>query len=436
MQCLRCPDRLVLVATPRIATRSAPSGAGRPIQILQQIYRRRDASISHSRSSFASFLRRAGLRMTGLWWKSRVGANVHVRFPAFPFESGEKFTVTLTVSPTASRRWLLGEPDFRRLWLVGLVVFSVRWLEMLAVAVFAYQRTGSPFIVALLTMLRMLPMALFGAVVGAIAERLERRSALIVVVVSMLLSSLVLALLAWSDTLEVWHVALASLVNGIAWTTDNPVRRTMIGEVVGPDRMSAAMSLDVGANNASRMLGPTLGGVLLATIGIGGAFAVSVACYVAAVVAAMRIVHRNPVRPLGAGSILERMVEGFMLVRRDRRLIGTLVITVIYNTFGWPFTSMIPVIGQDNLGLGAVGIGILASMDGVGAFCGAVLIAFFAKPRIFAHLYVGGVFVYLLMLPVFALAPGSLLAGTVLLITGLANAGFSIMQATLVFLSA
>src|SRR5207302_601943 len=84
-------------------------------------------------------------------------------------------------------------------------------------------------------------------------------------------------------------------------------------------------------------------------------------------------------------------LEGFMLVRRDRRLIGTLVVTVIYNTFGWPFTSMIPVIGQDNLGLGAAGIGILASMDGVGAFCGAVAIALLAKPRIFARLYIYGV---------------------------------------------
>ena len=110
-------------------------------------------------------------------------------------------------------------------------------------------------------------------IVGAMAERLERRTALIIVVISMLLTSLVLALLAWSDSLEVWHVALASFVNGIAWTTDNPVRRTMIGEVVGPDRMSAAMSLDVGANNASRMLGPTLGGVLLATVGIRECFA-------------------------------------------------------------------------------------------------------------------------------------------------------------------
>jgi len=242
--------------------------------------------------------------------------------------------VTVAAFQAAPRAWLFGEPDFRRLWLVGVVVFAVRWLEMLAVAVFAYRQTGSPFIVAMLTMLRMLPMALFGAVVGAVADRLERRAVLILVVISMLLSSAVLALLAWTGELAVWHVALASFINGFAWTTDNPVRRTMIGEVVGPDRMSAAMAIDVGANNASRMLGPILGGVLLATVGIGGAFAVSVACYLVAVLAAIRVRHRNPIRPSTAVDILERTIEEIMLIQRDRRLVGTLIITVIYNTFG------------------------------------------------------------------------------------------------------
>ncbi len=75
-------------------------------------------------------------------------------------------------------------------------------------------------------------------------------------------------------------------------------------------------------------------------------------------------------------------------------------------------------------------------MDGVGAFCGAIVIALYAKPRHFARLFVGGVAIYLAMLPVFALASYPLLAGSVLLLTGLANAGFSIMQATLVYLSA
>ena len=344
--------------------------------------------------------------------------------------------MTVTALRAAPQRWLAAEPDFRRLWFIGLVVFSVRWLEMLAVAVFAYQHTGSPFVVALLTMLRMLPMALFGAPIGAAAERIQKRTALVLVTLSMLLCSIALAVLAWSGTLEVWHLALASFISGLAWTTDNPVRRTMIGEVVGPERMSAAMSLDVGANNASRMLGPTVGGILLATLGIGGAFVVSVAGYLVAVTVALRVRHRNTAAPLGGVSVLERMIEGLMLVWSDRRLTGIMVITVIYNTFGWPFTTMIPVIGQDDLDLGPAGIGLLASMDGVGAFCGAVVIALFAKPRHFARLFIGGTAIYLAMLPVFALTSHAVLAGSVLLLTGLANAGFSIMQATLVYLSA
>src|SRR5262249_34847369 len=160
------------------------------------------------------------------------------------------------------------QPDFWRLWLVGVMIYSVRWLDMLAVAVFAYQRTRSPFVVAGLTILRMLPMARFGAVIGAAAERLERRTALIFVIFSMLPTSLTLALLAGSGALAVSHLAVASLLNGIGWTSDNPVRRTMIGEVVGTERVSAAVAIDVGANNASQIVGPALGGALLANFGI------------------------------------------------------------------------------------------------------------------------------------------------------------------------
>src|SRR5438874_784376 len=156
-----------------------------------------------------------------------------------------------------SRRWgLLASADFRRLWVIGIVAFAVRWLEMLVVGVFVYQHTGSAFDVALMTMLRMLPMALFGAVIGAWVERIERRIALIAVVLIMLATSVWLAVLAYLGWLAVWHLALASFVNGIAWAADNPVRRVMLCEVVGPAHMSAAMSIDVGANNAIRMLGP------------------------------------------------------------------------------------------------------------------------------------------------------------------------------------
>jgi MFS family permease len=340
------------------------------------------------------------------------------------------------VASGAGRQWLFAVPDFRRLWLVGLVVFAVRWLEMLAVGVFVYQRTGSPFLVALVTLLRMVPMALLGVVLGTLAERVQRRISLLIVIVMMLATSAVLALLAHGGVLAVWHLGVASFINGVAWAADNPVRRVMIGEVVGPARTGRAMSVDVGANNASRMLGPTVGGLLLAHIGIDGAFMVSVVCYGLAFAAALRLDYRNsqPLSPGGAA--LARMAEGLMLVRRDRRLVGTLVITVIYNVFGWPFTSMIPVLGQDSLHLSAQGIGILASMDGVGAVIGAVLVAVFARPSFYARVYVGGVIVYLGLIILLALIPAALPAGVVLVAIGLSSACFSIMQATLIYLAA
>ncbi|HET6196045.1 MAG TPA: MFS transporter, partial [Acetobacteraceae bacterium] len=292
------------------------------------------------------------------------------------------------------------------------------------------------FDVALMTLLRSLPMTLFGAVIGTLAERIERRKALIAVVLVMLATSVCLALLAYTGTLAVWHLAVASFCNGAAWAADNPVRRVMIGDVVGHERMGRAMSVDVGANNASRMLGPIGGGLLLAETGISGAFTVSVLCYAVALAAAIRVGYRNTPITAASGGVLTRIIEGLVLVRNDPKLIGILTVTVIYNVFGWPFTSMIPVIGQDNLHLGASGIGILASMDGVGAFCGSIALALWAKPANYARLYIGGVVLYLVLLIVFALVPNLPFAGTALLATGICNSAFSVMQATLIYLAA
>ena len=331
---------------------------------------------------------------------------------------------------------LLANRDFWRLWYAGLIVFVVRWLETLAMAVFTYQVTHSPFVVAMMTMLRLLPMGLFGAVLGAMAERIERRTAQIGVIALMGCTSGTLALLAYSGHLAVWHLAVASFINGVGWATDNPVRRVMIGEVVGSQHMGVAMSIDVGTNNASRMVGPTLGGILFATVGLHGAFVLSVLLYATSLLAVLGLNYRNAQVPHDGGSVLARMREGLSLVRQDRRLVGTLVITIVYNVFGWPFTSMVPVIAQDRLHLTQEWIGILASMDGVGAFIGATVIALCVGQRFYARTYLCGVTTYLVLLTVFALTSDPIAAAAALVLTGVGGAAFSIMQATLVYLAA
>ena len=332
-------------------------------------------------------------------------------------------------------RRIIEAPDFWRLWYVGLIVATVRWLETIVVGIVVYQRTESAFLVSMMTMLRLLPMGLFGVFLGALAERFDRGRTLFMVVLLMSVTSAVLAVLDRIGQLEIWHLAVASFINGCGWSTDNPVRRVMMGEVVGREKVGTAMSLDVGASNATRMIGPALGGFLLAGTGIQGAFILSILMYCTALWAIMTIRSRIP-RAAGSGAVLARIGEGLSLVRGDKRLIGVLVVTVIYNLFAWPFTSMIPVIGRDRLHLGPEGVGLLATMDGIGAFAGAMLLALWLTPRWYGRAYIGGVICYLITVVMFALVQSPALAAAALLLTGLGGAGFGTMQATLVYLAA
>jgi MFS family permease len=325
--------------------------------------------------------------------------------------------------------------DFWRLWFVGTVTTTVRWLETVAVGIVVYQQTDSPFVVAVITMLRLLPMGLFGAFLGAFAERFDRRFTLAALLGLMALTSAVLSALAWTGPLDIWLLALGAFINGCGWATDNPLRRMIMGEAVGRDRMATAMALDVGAANASRMIGPTAGGLLLAGIGIEGAFLLNAILYLTAIAATLAVRSRLPPSP-GAGAILGRTWEAIVLVFKDQRLAATMLVTVIYNVFAWPFTSMIPVLARDRLQLGPEGVGILTSFDGIGAFVGALALAMWLTPGWHARGYVGGVAVYLLGVIGFALAPDPILAGAALVLTGLSGAAFATLQATIVYLGA
>ena len=319
---------------------------------------------------------------------------------------------------------------------MGLALCIVRWLEMLALALFAYQLTGSAFVVAMLTMLRMLPMGLFGAVIGAAAERFDRRRALVLVVAAQMAVTLVLAILASLGVIAVWHLAVASFVNGIGWAADHPVRRMMIGDAVGAERIGPALSVDAATNNGTRVLGPMLSGLLLAEYGITSVFWFSLALYAPALVAALRIGMRRQTAALRPASFITSIREGFAWLHRDRRLSGVFVVTVIFNVFGWPSTSMVPVIGTDYLSLGPKGVGLLASCDGVGGLLGALLIAAVARAAWYGGIFVSAVFLYLVMVLFFATAPGIPVAAVSLFLGGLFGAGFAVMQSTLVYRAA
>jgi predicted MFS family arabinose efflux permease len=123
-------------------------------------------------------------------------------------------------------------------------------------------------------------------------------------------------------------------------------------------------------------------------------------------------------------------------VRETPRLVAVLYVTVVFNLACWPLVSMVPVIAQEQLQLGTRATGLLASMEGVGALLASLLLMSLARRLAYGHVYVGGTLLFMLATPVFALATHPLLAAAALMLVGAGQAGFAVMQSTLVFVTA
>jgi MFS family permease len=217
-------------------------------------------------------------------------------------------------------------------------------------------------------MLRLLPLSLFGLAIGALASHMSRRSLLIVTHAGLFATSLLLLIVSALGAIEVWHLAVASFINGIVWAGDMPLRRALMGDLAGHGRMVQAMSLDAVVSNACRLIGPMLGGLLLAQGGLQAVLLCATLLYLP-VLAALRGLADPPPAQTAATkpSVRDMLLGGLHTARASRPLQSTLWITVLFNLFGWPVLSMIPVIGRDQLHLDPQGVGLLASVDGIGA---------------------------------------------------------------------
>ena len=328
---------------------------------------------------------------------------------------------------------LLRVSDFRKIWLAGGLYGTVRWLDMLAVGVFTYEVTNSPLIVAFMVFLRLLPLILMGTVIGALAERFNRRRMLLGGLIVLSVVCAVLGLLALSGRITLWHVGVGALVNGTLFSADFSIRRMLLGEVAGLSRLGAAMGLDSATNNATRMAGPLIGGLVYQAIGLEGTYLVGFLLTGLAALLIARLTGDTSTPAVRGSSLLQDIVEGLRYIRTNRVVTSVLVITVLMNLFAFPYLGMIPVIGKDVLNLSPSLIGVLAAADGCGAFFGALIVAVFAPSTAFRRIFFVGSTVVLLAVLVFSLSPMFGLSVSVLLIGGLGLAGFGTMQTTLIF---
>ncbi len=316
----------------------------------------------------------------------------------------------------------------------------MRWLEMLAIGVFTFEVTQSALMVALVTMARTVPMLLFSAFTGAIADGFDRRLMLLGGLGVLALTSAVLAGLAIAGRIELWHVALGTFIAGIYGTLEHPVRRSLLGIIAGAKAgatgAGVALTLDSGTNHCMRLVGPVLGGLVLTRFGLPGVYVFGAVLFSLGFFLVLKAQYQSPHYAAAVPRILGQIVEGLRYIRTNPKIMGTLFITMAINIFGFPYVAMVPVIGDQILGQGAVATGMLLSADAAGALAGALLIANFARPHHFSAIYFYCSIVFLGGVLAFSLSQFYALSLVFLFLSGLGVAGFAAMQSTIVFTAA
>lgn len=332
----------------------------------------------------------------------------------------------------ASPFTLLRDPGYVRVWAIGLLGNSMRWLEMLAIGIFVFEVTGSALLVAVMTIARQLPLALLGTFIGPFAERANRKYLLIAGFSLMTASTGTMGVLAALGVIEIWHIVIGVFINGSCWALDYPVRRTLVGEFAGAERLGAGISLDAATNNITRMVGPFSGGVVYGLVGLEGAFLVSGTALFMCVIIAVSLVLDHSKAKTAAVPYLKMLKQGLSIVRNSRELIGVYCVTIILNVFGFPYASMVPVLGRAVYQVEPALIGLLSAAEGAGAFAGALVVAYVARPSWFKRLYLYGAVALVCGVFLLSFVAQYWMAFSILLVSGLGMAGFGAMQATLV----
>lgn len=341
-----------------------------------------------------------------------------------PIVRGEGLTGILTSAPA------------RRIWLAGVAVGVVRWLELLAFALWGLALTGSALLVATLALARLLPLFLFAVPLSGLLEGRDRRRVMLVAVASMLATSALLFTLALADRLGFAVLLSAAFANGVFWTVEQPVRRTLFIETVGLERAGAAMGLETLSNQGTRLLGSLAGGAAVQFLGPPGVFAGTLLLYAVALAGLARAHTTDPKadpppRRRGRG-----LFDGVRHVARDRLLLGTILVTLVYNIWGFPFVALAPVLAERSLGLSAFATGALLAMDGVGGLLAGFAIVRAARPSAYRRIFTLGCGLLMVGILLLSTASSVPVAALALLLAGIGMAGFATMQTVIPLLAA
>jgi MFS family permease len=265
-----------------------------------------------------------------------------------------------------------------RLFFTGQVIsVSGTWMQNVALAWFVFQLTGSPLAVGILTFCRFAPQTLFGLFAGVLADRLDNRRLMMATQASSMAVAVALTALTFSGSAQVWQVYILAVLAGIAQVFDSPGRHALVYQMVGRRELPNAIALNTSVFNASRIVGPGIAGVLIASVGVGACFALNAVSFMAVLTALLLMTTSElyPVdRPEERPSLLGGVREGLAYAASDRRVRLVLLLVLVVGTLGVNNGVILPVLANE-LDAGPEVFGLLSAAFGAGALLGALVTA-------------------------------------------------------------
>ena len=309
-------------------------------------------------------------------------------------------------------------------------------MELLVLGYLIYQMTSSAFQVGLIAVFLNLPRPFIAPFAGVLADRLDRRRIMVGVHATFFVIAIVLLGLLITEAIQSWHVFIAAFIQGLAKVLDDPSRRTAIADLAGSEHLASAMSLETITNNSGRILGPVVGGVLVAGPGFVVAYGILAVLDLSVLLLMIRL--RLPKRAPASGTqtaVWQSLLEGIRHSISNRMVLGVLCVSLIMNALVLPIQFFIPVIASELLSVGPTLGGLLGSAEGIGTLIGASIIALRRQIRYHGRLFVAGALITALGVTLVAWSPWFLVSFLLLLLAGIGQAGFSTMQSTILLLS-
>jgi MFS family permease len=269
----------------------------------------------------------------------------------------------------------LSVPNYRRYYSGQAISLIGTWMQMTAQAWLVLTLTHSSTALGVIVALQTLPVLLLGPYGGVVADRVDKRRLTIALQTAMGVQALTLGALTVTGAVRVWQIGVLAALLGLNNAFENPARQSFMLEMVGPEHLRNAVSLNSVLANTARMIGPAVAGILIATVGEGACFLLNAASFVAVVgsLVTLDLKALNPTAPTPRAR--GQLREGFSYIRHTPALAVPLLMMAAVGCLTYEFQVSLPVMATRGLHVGSAGFGFMTAAMGLGAVLGGLLVA-------------------------------------------------------------